>query len=478
MTESLRIPHSLWRSRVDWGNWKRYLGLGLIFNAAIWGTALLYLEIAPREYSSEWTIALPRGGEQASVSVPGVGSASSSIQSPYNTNNADPREDYRYIASSKPVLEAAAASLELSLGEFGSPRINIVPNTMLMEFEFEGDSPREAQFKSQALYEALLVRLYELRIQEAAHKEQSLQTTLKASQKKLNDAQQRLSDYKSRSDFNSDVQIDHLSSSIEQLRRERAQTLAQLRQSDASLRQLSTSLELSPQQATEAYKLQSDPYLQQITSDYGESSAAIVGLNSRYTPENPAVINEKSRQEDIQAALTQRSQYLLKKPVSQEYVEQLSLNNSPSREQLLQNLVSVQADKQGLQARAQEIEQQLVLFENRLKSLAKQQITVVELQRQLQIAEVIFSSTLTQLDLRNSDVFGSYPQIQLIQEPSLPNSPNSPKEKFVLLGAILGSSFLTLAVASLWYRSYRASLPKQVEPIYSKLAMLMLLPTD
>ena len=466
MTETLRLPKSPSLSPASWESWKRYLGMGLILNVAIWGTALLYLEFASRIYTSKSAVALPRGGEQAQVSLPGVGSATSSIQSPYNTGSADPREDYRYIATSDPVLDIAADSLNMSRGEFGSPLVSIVPNTMLMEFEFEGDTPEAAQVKLEALYAALAARLDELREFEAARKDESLQSILASSQEKLENAQQRLSNYKARSEFSTDAQVEQLSSSIEQLRREQVQTMAQLEQANANLNQLSNSLQLTPQQATEAYKLQTDPYFQQLLRDYGESSAAVVGLSSRYTSDNPALLSEKARQEEIQAALEERSQSLLNKPFA--YAEQLSLYDSPSRQQLLQNLVTAQADRQGFQARVQLIDQQLARLENRLKTLTEQQSVVDELRRDVQIAEAIFTSTLTQLDLRSSDVFGSYPQIQIIEEPSLPNSPSEPKPLFVLLGATFGSTLLTLGVASLWYRNHK--LPsKRVQPAYSTL---------
>ena len=463
MTKILRIPEPFLRSPVSWESWKRYLGIGLALNAAIWGTALFYLQIAPRTYTSNWTIALPRGGEQSNINLPDVGSATSSIQSPYSNTKADPRKDYSYIATSEPVLEVAATNLDMKLGEFGRPRIENLPDTMLMHIEVEGDSPQEAQLKSESLYEALTAKLAELRIQEAAQKQERLQATLASSQMKLKAAQQNLSDYKARSDLTSGNQIDQLSSTIEQLRKERVQAIAQLEQADAGLRQLSTSLQLTPQQATEAYKLQTDPYLQQLIKDYGETSAAVVSLNSRYTLENPALVNEKARQEDTQAAFIERSQYLLNKQVPLKYVEQLSLNNSPSRQQLLQNLVSVQADRQGLQSRVRVLEQQMAELEHRLRNLIQQKITLDNLEREDNIAEAIFTSTLAQLDLRDGDVFGSYPQIQIIEEPSLPKSPSAPKILYVVAGAIFGSFCLTTGLVLLWL-SKRNLILNQVKP--------------
>lgn len=464
MTETFRIAHSASESRVKWKYGKGYLALG-IFNAAIWSTVLLYLQLAPRIYTSDWVVALPKGGEQASVSLPGIGNASSSIQSPYSSNSDDPRANYQYIAASRSVLEAAATSINMDLIKFGEPRIKLVENTTLMQFQLEGANPQEARLKSLALHQALEAKLKELRVQEAAQKEARLQDTLASSQRKLLNAQQSLANYRAHSDLNSSQQITQLASTIEQLRKQQAESLVQQKQSDGRLMQLSNTLKLSPQQAKEAFDLQTDPYFQQILSDYGKSSAALVDLNSKLTRNNPTVINEKTKWEATQAALLERSQSVLKQPVTLEYIQQLSLNNSSPRQQFFQDLVSVQVEKQGLQAQAKELELQRTLFERKLKTLVQQQVPENNLQRDVQIAETIFSSTLAQLDLRSSYVFGSYPQIQLLQEPSLPESPSSPKRLYVLIGATFGSLFFTAGLVLLRLSRRETSMPKQVASV-------------
>jgi uncharacterized protein involved in exopolysaccharide biosynthesis len=77
------------------------------------------------------------------------------------------------------------------------------------------------------------------------------------------------------------------------------------------------------------------------------------------------------------------------------------------------------------------------------------------LKRDLQIAEAVFSSTLARLDIGRSNASGSYPLLQLLAEPSLPEAPSSPPPQLVLLGATLGSLFLTMGLVLLWRRQQR-----------------------
>lgn len=453
MTESLKLPRSVRNLKVDWGLRQRYLGLGLAVNAAIWGTALVYLMFAPRTYVSEWTAILPGGGERSTVSLPGIGEANSQTQSAFGMVTQDPRENYKYIADSKPVLEAAASELDMDIETFGdAPKVTIIDNTKLMQFSLEGTDPEELELKSAAFHKALQTRLIELRIQEAAERDTGLQGALATSKRKLFNAQRRLSQYQARSGYSSADQIANLSTNIEELRRERAQLLAQRNDVDARLQQLSANLNLSPQQATDAFSLQSDPEFQQTAGEYAKTTAALVDLTSRFTANHPAVVDLKAKQATARTELLSRSRSLLNKPADLQSVQQLSLNNTvsdSSREQLFQDLIAVQVDRRGLESRSQEVDRQLAQLEGRLKNLTQQKAVADDLQRDVQINEAVFSSTLARLDLGGSDAFGSYPQIQLVTEPK---ADESPMRMFVLLGAAVGSMMATAGVGLLWLR--------------------------
>jgi uncharacterized protein involved in exopolysaccharide biosynthesis len=432
--------------------WIPYLLLGILGNAAMWSLASYYLKVAPRAYTSNWVLTLPDQGASTEVSLPNIGGATSRAASPYGNN--DPRENYKFIISSQPVREAAAAKLNLSTGEYGSPQIKIIDNSTLISFEFEGDTPQEAQAKAIALNEAFNERLNELRVQQAAQEEVKVQATLADAQKKLATDQARLSDYQARSGLTSEVQIDQLSANIEQLRKQRAEVTAQQQQSRARLGQLSNNLKISAPQAADAFVLKADQLFQQYGVDYSTATAALAVLNAKYGPNHPVVVRERSKQNSAQAALIARSQALLGRPADSTILAQLNLGGSEqggtARETLFQDLVTVQVEEQGLQASAQELDRQIFQLEARLKNLAQLNTNLDALRRNMQISETVFSSTVAKLDLGKSDIFGSYPPVQLLTEPSLPDSPSSPKTTLVLLGAGVGSVFFTLGLITLW----------------------------
>ncbi|BAY25000.1 hypothetical protein NIES2100_47990 [Calothrix sp. NIES-2100] len=447
----------LGRSAAKKGHWQSFLLLGVTTNLVFWLSAFLYLKFTPPTYTSKSAINLPGATSNANVNLPGIGQASYENSSPYaSSSNQDPRENYKFIAESESVLEAASAQLNMSPEEFGEPRIKVLDNTTIMQVEFKGTTPEAAQNKSYAFYAALEAKLNELRIQEAVKKDVGFQNSLNASQKKLQAAQQRLSNYKASSGLNSDEQIKELTINIEQLRRQKADILSQQQQANTRLQQLSTNLKSSASQATDAFALQTDQIFQQNLKNYSDSSAALVVLESKFFPTHPTVIAEKAKLEAAQQALLARSQSILGRPVSLASLKALNLSSNnygtDPRQSLFQELVKVQADQKGFASQAQTIDQQITQLEARLKTLAQKESNLDALKRDMQVAEAVFSSTLTRLDIGKSNAFGSYPFIQILSEPSLPTSPSEPKKAFVYLGASVASLLTTTGFVLLWLR--------------------------
>ena len=455
---SAGYPSSLRKSVTKQACWQRYLLLGLATNIAFWTATFLYLKLTPPTYTSSSAINLPGAWSNANINLPDIGYANYENVSPYAAlSSQDPREIYKFIAESDPILKAAADQLNMSLEEFGKPRLKLIINTSMMSVDFEGASPDEARNKSLAFYKALQARLNMLRNQEAVQRDIGYQTSLISSQKKLADAHKRLSDYKARSGLNSEDQIKDLTTNIEQLRRQRAEIIGQQQQATTRLAELSNNLKLSAGQATDAFTLQTDQIFQQNLKNYSDASASVTVLESKFLPNHPTLIAEQAKRDAAQQALIVRGQSLLGRKFTLAVLKQLSLssnnsgNNAP-RDALSQELVIVQADQKGFTAQAQAIEQQLNQLESRLKNLTQLESTLDSLKRNTQIAGAVFSSNLTRLDIGKSNTFGSYPLIQLVIQPTLPEKPTSPKDKLVLLGSALGSVFVSLGLVLLWWR--------------------------
>ena len=445
-------------------NWQIYLLIGIIANSAIWAAAALYASKAKPSYTSELSITIPGAGSRTDINLPNIGQASSQNFSSYAGGSFDPRENYKAIATGEEVIKAAAQSVNIPLADFGAPRIKIVDNTTLMRFEMKGKTPKEAQGKTRALYEALEKRLQQLRDLEMRQQNQRLEESIEDSRRKLKIAQKRMSDFQLISGLSTNEQLSNLAINIETLRRQRAELVAQQQQAQAREVQLSANLNLSPQQAGNAFTLQTDPLFQKYLRDYSEANAKLIALNAKFLANHPNVITQKAERDEAESALVSRAGILLGRPVNLASIQQLNMSNSdPSgagRAVLSQQLVTANVDQQGLEAQVKGIDQQLGQLETRLKRLSQQQSKLEDLRRDVQIAEAVFSSTIARLDLSRSSLSASYPDTQVLSPPSLPEGKPGGKKNLVFAGAAVGSLFISSGIFSFWRLNCKKKLKK------------------
>jgi uncharacterized protein involved in exopolysaccharide biosynthesis len=445
--------------------WPIYLFLGITSNLFVWGAAIAYITLKAPSYTTKWSVTLPGTGSTSKVDLPGIGGASSQTDSPYRyDSHHDPRENYKYIAASDEVRTRAAQLLNLELKAFNKPQIEIIGNSTLMEFEIVGNTPQLTQQKANALHQAFLLQLEALRQEEISEHDRNLEMLLSQSQQNLERAQAKLTEYQVTSSIMSSEQLVDLSKTIEALRKQKAEVDALNRQSNARMVQIAQNLDLTPASANEAFALQSDSLFQDYLLKYQTARGELMTLTSVYTSRHPVVLAKQQEIDQAQEELNQRSQQIVGRPFDPEIWEQTNLGNGENaskRELFFQELITFQTENVGLEAQSQELGQQIERLENRLKTLSVQGSELENLRRDVQIAEAVFSSTLTQLDMSKSNIFASYPRIQLLTPPALPEEPSSPKKVLAILGAGMSSVFFTAGFLLLWMRDVKNQRRKQ-----------------
>jgi uncharacterized protein involved in exopolysaccharide biosynthesis len=361
------------------------------------------------------------------------------------------------LALGETVLTESAKSLSIDNKDFNEPKIELVPNTTTIRISQTGPSPEMAQKKALTLYKTLDRRLNSLRQVEQEKRDQAITEAVTEAQDRLTEAQLQVSNYKSSSGLSSSEQITNLISTIETLRKQRAEQIARTQQLGDRLQSLSKTLELSPQQASTALVLQTDQYLQKSLDEYTTASTELNALLGERGPNYPDVVMLQEKQKAALATVLERGKALLGKSVTLGDIERLNLDNSNDsgvkRGELFQQLVTLRAEYDGLMAEVNSLTQEITSLEGRLKVLVEKESILETYVRKLQIAEAVFTSTLAKVDLGKSDPFGSFPLMQLVEPPTLPEEPTAPRIKLVLAGAVLGSVLVTFGLTLLWWRN-------------------------
>jgi DNA-binding NarL/FixJ family response regulator/uncharacterized protein involved in exopolysaccharide biosynthesis len=440
--------------------WQRYFILGVLLNTTLWLGAFGFLKYKRPVYTSSWTLDLPAAKSDSMIEVPGVGRAAQTNDSPYsNIMVADPRANYKDLLEATEVLSAAAKTEEVPLNEFGEPKVEVVANTTLIKIAMNGLSPREAQSRAISLQKAFDQKLQELRKQETGQQNQNLKTALASAEDRLRVAQQRLSSYKVESGLDSGEQLRDRSINIETLRKEQAESVAQHKEVSDQINQMSANLGLSPQESADAFILQSDALFQQYLLGYSKTSSALASLESVYYKDHPNVVDKAEERDIARDRLFQRGQQLLGRPITETSLKQLNVSNSitseTQRSNLFEELIRLQGREEGLRAKANELSQQVAKAESGMTVLSKKRSILSNLEREVEIAEAIFTSIIGRLDLTKSSLSVAYPQFTMRTQPNLPKLPSSPKIIPLLLGTFLASSLISAGLACLWWRDRR-----------------------
>ncbi|MFN5854525.1 MAG: hypothetical protein ACK456_01280, partial [Pseudanabaenaceae cyanobacterium] len=172
------------------------------------------------------------------------------------------------------------------------------------------------------------------------------------------------------------------------------------------------------------------------------------------------------RQSAARTALVQRANLITGREPSLQELARINLNlaGNAGKESLYRDLVAVTAEQKGVTAQAEELSQQIIEFEIRLRDLTQKQLELDRLQRDAQVAEAVFASSLAKIDLSKSDLFTAYPLAQLLSPPSLANEAAAPQPKLVLAGAFVGSLLVSTGMFLLWRKKIKDTAVQIKEP--------------
>lgn len=330
-----------------------YRWLGVFLNGIIWGCVFLYLKLSPPIYSSQVGLIVVGGDSKIDVALPDGVRATTSPANGQAKVFEDPRTIYTYIATNAAVLDEAAQQLRMDPVEFGEPEVTVDEESAILSFSIKGETPLMAQRKLYTLFTALDQRIQKLREFTLARREGEEQLTLRAARQKEEKARSALSKYQSASAYDSDQQLQELSTTIEQLRRVRSENYAKAKGLGGRLARLDSEVELNTQAATDRYKLTGDPVYQKLLSEYGRFKAELTQASALLSPQHPQVQDIQEQLNAASLALQSQGSSTLGKQVRTSALLKLTpLNADPQtsvvRGELFKESVSGLADRDEL----------------------------------------------------------------------------------------------------------------------------------
>ena len=68
------------------------------------------------------------------------------------------------------------------------------------------------------------------------------------------------------------------------------------------------------------------------------------------------------------------------------------------------------------------------------------------------MAEAVFASAIARTESSKNDVYASYPLIQVLENPSLPDAPSSPRRKLAIAAGVAATLMLLIGLTLAWIR--------------------------
>jgi uncharacterized protein involved in exopolysaccharide biosynthesis len=435
------------------GRARRYIVAGLAGTAVIWIVAIAYVVLMPKSYTSSFTFVLPGTGAGSTMNLESLGQASSTSNSAFSTPDLSPTENYRKMLISHRVLAAAADLAALPEAAFPTPRIELAEQTKLIIVSLRAGSPDLARNRAEALRTAFLRTLDTLRNDEIAMRDGASRSTLSGYRTGLEHARMQLIEHQVKTGLVSLDQYNNMVVAVEHLRDQLHDVEVRLAQSHAGVQELTHLLGTTPDAANLALTLRADPFFQTELDALAKDDAEIASLAGTRGDANTHLQDLRAERASIESQLLTRSAELTgTRRANILNIPDLSLRDERAR--LFERLVGELADQAALDGMRAKLTGQIEDAQSRVVALAKDASHLDDLRRNVQVAEAVFSSAIARVGTSKGDYFASYPMVQTLETPVLPDHPSSPMKLLALVGALAGTFFLTLALVMTWLRTH------------------------
>lgn len=434
----------------DLGRLPRYAAFTLLGLIAIWTPISGFLLKAPLRFTSDASLILPGAGAGATVNLDRIGQASSSAASPYANTSISPTVTYQRLLGAGRILDAAAASMQMQTRDFGEPRIRLIDQTGLIRIEIVGNSAEDARARGRALLAAFNAEVDALRRDEISLRDVSGQDAVTEYREMVAVTRARISALQRRSGLMSIDQYTTLVSTAEELVQELATLETRLSERTEAVAALELALGTTPLLASAALRLHADSEFAAIIAEMAGHAAQEARMAGQFGPNHPRVTDARSA---LDATLQRaRARAAALTGLSNAQIAQLDLSPIGGRAGLLSRLVETEAERASLAAEVGSLQLRVAQTKTRVENLIDAAAELEDLQRDYSVAEAVFASAMARSDTTRTDLYVSYPLVQVLEDPSLPTQPSSPRRQLAIAAGAAASIFLLIGLLMSWMR--------------------------
>ena len=223
-----------------------------------------------------------------------------------------------------------------------------------------------------------------------------------------------------------------------------------LERQNAAVRTLELTLGLSAAMAAATLKLFADAEYAAVNAEVAAHAARLAESRAHYGPKHPKVV---AATQAYDGAMSKgRTRAIEVTGLAPDKIHLLDLAPDGARSELLAELVREDITRAGLDREHGALEDRLSQETARLSALAPVAAELEDRQRDFSVAEAVFASAIARTQSTKTDVYASYPLVQVLENPSLPDTPSSPRRKLALAAGVAATFMLVFALSLGWIR--------------------------
>lgn len=428
----------------------RYITVFSIWCGVIWSPIVTYLSSAAPVYTSSMSLILPGAGVSASVNMEGIGQASSFASSAFASNSISPTQTYKRLIRADRIMQSAADQLSILRRDLPLPKVTLVDQTGLIHIELTGPSPIEAQARAEAVLSSFFHEVELLRNDDQMVREEGAIRAIEEYRNSVLSTREAVSDLRNQTGF---LSRDQFNAQVEENDNRYAKLIelrAQLEEKTAYVQALEASVGFSATYAARALDLYSDHQYLALVEDAAVKRTELREARSSYGSRHPELRRAEAAYTDAQRATLRMASTLTGLPASD--AERLNVSQFGDRTALLAKLVECEAERAGVQAQYNALNTRHLAEKARLEKAAIAAAQLEDLQRDFQVAEAVFASAIARAQSSKVDVFASYPLVQVLENPSLPDRPSSPRKKLAVIAGVGATFLMVIALTLGWVR--------------------------
>lgn len=317
----------------------------------------------------------------------------------------------------------------------------------IISLAVQGSSQEVARQRAIAFAQAYQKRLNQLRRDDAAAREQFSQDEFEQARQNLLQAQSALAVFKKSSGLvDGEEQTGGIVAAISSLTTAQAQASAEAQSNETQAKALTTRLGQTPDQAIRSLRLGENQAYEFTRQKLSEIEAALIEARAQLTDRHPRVRALLSRRQELRR---QMAQQISAAAANLPGVDLTVDSSSGGRIALIQQLILAESASQAQRSQANQLRKQIDGLSGTLGAIPEKQARVLELQRQYEITEGVYKGLVAKVQQSKIDAFNTYPNVQLLDPPTVGRNPSSPKWSLAALGGILASAFGSIALALL-----------------------------